>query len=108
LSQNQKIQIIDPQSADNCRKQLEADPKQQTEESIMTNLNLSITNINKILNIKVKPGSFREKLSLWHERYKSRKQLAHLSTRMDDRLLSDIGISRIDAMQEYTKPFWKE
>lgn len=74
----------------------------------MANLNLSILNIHKILKIKEKSGSFREKLNVWHQRYKSRKQLADLSTQLDDRLLSDIGLSRIDAMQEYTKPFWEK
>jgi len=42
-------------------------------------------------------------LLVWQDRAKSRHQLAEL----DDRLLKDIGISRIDAHYEATKPFWR-
>lgn len=40
----------------------------------------------------------------WHERWRQRQALM----RLDDHLLKDIGISRADADQEATKPFWKE
>jgi len=33
-----------------------------------------------------------------------RRHLAH----MDDRLLRDIGLSRLDAKREINKPFWRE
>jgi uncharacterized protein YjiS (DUF1127 family) len=39
----------------------------------------------------------------WHERTKTRRQLAML----DDRLLKDIGITRLDARSEAEKPFWR-
>lgn len=39
----------------------------------------------------------------WRERAKQRRQLSEL----DDRLLSDIGISRIDACHESSKHFWQ-
>lgn len=42
-------------------------------------------------------------LSLYIQRHRQRKQLAQL----DDRLLSDIGISRSQAHREYSRPFWK-
>ncbi len=37
------------------------------------------------------------------ERVRQRRALA----RFDDRLLADIGISRIDATREARKPFWQ-
>jgi uncharacterized protein YjiS (DUF1127 family) len=40
---------------------------------------------------------------LWYERSRQRRQLA----RLDDRLLSDIGIDRATAGQEISKPFWR-
>jgi uncharacterized protein YjiS (DUF1127 family) len=39
----------------------------------------------------------------WQERIRGRKELQ----RLDDRLLKDIGINRIDALREANKPFWK-
>jgi uncharacterized protein YjiS (DUF1127 family) len=42
-------------------------------------------------------------LQLWYERSRQRRRLAHL----DDRLLRDIGIDRIAAMEEISKPFWR-
>ena len=42
-------------------------------------------------------------LKIWHARARQRKQLAML----DDHLLKDIGYTREQAMEEYSKPFWK-
>ncbi|WP_207459416.1 DUF1127 domain-containing protein [Azospirillum sp. SYSU D00513] len=39
-----------------------------------------------------------------HERWRQRQHLMML----DDHLLKDIGLSRADADQETSKPFWKE
>lgn len=39
----------------------------------------------------------------WQERVRSRKELE----RLDDRMLKDIGLNRIDALRESNKPFWK-
>jgi uncharacterized protein YjiS (DUF1127 family) len=39
----------------------------------------------------------------WHERIRMRRQLMML----DDRLLKDIGITRLDAQSEAEKPFWR-
>ena len=39
----------------------------------------------------------------WQERAKGRKELEQL----DDRMLKDIGLNRIDALREADKPFWK-
>jgi uncharacterized protein YjiS (DUF1127 family) len=43
-------------------------------------------------------------LSVWRRRAASRRALAEL----DDYLLHDIGLTRADAEQELTKPFWQE
>ena len=42
-------------------------------------------------------------LLTWRERAQMRRQLLML----DDRLLKDIGISRLEAMHEAEKPFWR-
>ena len=39
----------------------------------------------------------------WNERARQRRRLA----RLDDRLLGDLGLSRVDAEQEARKPFWR-
>ena len=39
----------------------------------------------------------------WHERVRMRHQLLML----DDRLLRDIGITRVEARNEAEKPFWR-
>lgn len=43
-------------------------------------------------------------LLIWYERSRQRGRLAQL----DDRLLRDIGIDRLAAMEEAAKPFWRE
>jgi uncharacterized protein YjiS (DUF1127 family) len=42
-------------------------------------------------------------LARWHERARSRRALLTL----DDRMLSDIGVSRADAHHEASTPFWR-
>ena len=42
-------------------------------------------------------------LRTWHWRVRSRRQLLML----DDRMLADIGLSRVDAASEAAKPFWQ-
>lgn len=49
-----------------------------------------------------KPG-FLVMLQLWLERRRQRRALLELN----DHLLKDIGLSRADAWQEGTKPFWR-
>ena len=39
----------------------------------------------------------------WQERHRSRRDLMRLS----DYQLKDIGLSRLDAEDEYSKPFWR-
>jgi uncharacterized protein YjiS (DUF1127 family) len=39
----------------------------------------------------------------WFRRIESRRELAGLC----DRALRDIGLTRVDAMHEATKPFWR-
>jgi uncharacterized protein YjiS (DUF1127 family) len=43
-------------------------------------------------------------LGEWRRRSREREQLA----RLDDRMLSDIGITRVDALFLSSKPFWQE
>ena len=45
-----------------------------------------------------------ENFATWADRTRMRRHLA----RMDDRLLRDIGLSRLDAKREINKPFWSE
>jgi uncharacterized protein YjiS (DUF1127 family) len=42
-------------------------------------------------------------LSLWWRRARERRELL----RMSDRDLRDIALTRIDALREATKPFWR-
>jgi len=42
-------------------------------------------------------------LVAWQDRANGRRELAAL----DDRLLKDIGVSRVDALREADKPFWR-
>ncbi len=49
------------------------------------------------------PLAIWETLLVWQERDQQRRHLAAL----DDRLLSDIGISRADAAREAAVPFWR-
>jgi uncharacterized protein YjiS (DUF1127 family) len=42
-------------------------------------------------------------LLIWQERERQRRHLMAL----DNRLLSDMGLSRADAVAEYSKPFWR-
>ncbi len=45
-----------------------------------------------------------ELLTIWYQRQQQRRVLLQLN----DRMLSDIGISRCEAEQEAAKPFWRE
>ncbi len=42
-------------------------------------------------------------LMQWHGRVAQRRQLSELN----ERLLNDIGVTRIDAYRESSKPFWQ-
>ncbi len=42
-------------------------------------------------------------LRTWNERAAQRRQLRE----MDDRILKDIGLSRLDVYRETIKPFWR-
>jgi uncharacterized protein YjiS (DUF1127 family) len=42
---------------------------------------------------------------VWVQRSRERKALAELVN--DDHLLNDIGVSRLDALHEAAKPFWR-
>ncbi len=76
---------------------------------------MSHTNVVKSLQIGAGPTGHRKlpdftlqaartQLSIWATRSSQRRALASL----DDRTLKDIGITRIDALQEARKLFWQE
>ncbi len=44
-----------------------------------------------------------ELLGIWSQRRRDRQHLAQL----DDRLLRDLGVDRVEAMHEAAKPFWQ-
>ena len=46
--------------------------------------------------------SLLEMVKIWYNRHKERTQLR----RLDDRLLSDVGLSRDQVKAEISKPFW--
>jgi uncharacterized protein YjiS (DUF1127 family) len=48
--------------------------------------------------------SAKQKLTLWRQNYHTRKALLE----MDNRTLSDIGISRSEALEEAKKTFWQK
>jgi uncharacterized protein YjiS (DUF1127 family) len=48
--------------------------------------------------------SFFSTLRLWRRRLRERDQLS----RLDDRMLKDIGITRAEALHLADKPFWRE
>ena len=54
----------------------------------------------KILRL---PLSALETLLVWQERASQRARLAQF----DDRMLSDMGLSRADAARESSLPFWR-
>ena len=39
--------------------------------------------------------------------WQTRSEVRHAMGALDDRLLSDMGITRADALREAAKPFWK-
>ncbi len=45
----------------------------------------------------------RQTIQMWYDRARQRRHLAVL----DDHLLLDIGIDRVSALKEATKPFWR-
>jgi len=69
----------------------------------MTTQSIPYRIVRNTRSIGTETRSTIKKLNLWIQRYRSRQQLASL----DDRILSDIGISRYDANHEASKPFWK-
>ncbi|EAR61353.1 DUF1127 domain-containing protein [Neptuniibacter caesariensis] len=48
--------------------------------------------------------SAKQKLRLWRHNHHTRKTLLQ----MDNRILSDIGISRSEALEEAKKTFWQK
>ena len=49
-------------------------------------------------------GIVLDTLLLWRARYQQRRHLRYL----EDHILRDIGVDRLDALREASKPFWRE
>ena len=47
---------------------------------------------------------FFDRVCAWHDRGVERRRLL----RLDERMLTDIGIDRATAIEEATKPFWRD
>ncbi|MCW8890842.1 MAG: DUF1127 domain-containing protein [Sedimenticola sp.] len=67
---------------------------------------MEITLLKRILTHppQVKREPLLIRIMTWTERHRQRTALL----RLDDRMLSDIGISRCEAEAEASKPFWVE
>ncbi len=52
----------------------------------------------------LRPGTLIQRLLRWQELRRQRRELLQL----DDRMLSDLGISRADAWREARRPFWDD
>lgn len=63
-----------------------------------------IDSILPSLRLNLQPARIFDQVMACIERNQQRRALA----RLDTRLLSDIGIGQADAIQEYSKPCWKE
>ena len=59
--------------------------------------------LDVIARLARRPLAILETLLVWQERDQQRRHLAAL----DDRLLSDMGMSRADAVREAAMPFWR-
>jgi uncharacterized protein YjiS (DUF1127 family) len=59
--------------------------------------------ITNLFSWSVTPGGLWQVCNLWRDRVRQRRRLVEL----DDRLLSDIGVTRSDALREADKPFWE-
>lgn len=70
----------------------------------MNNQHLTWMKVPETTTLRQRIRMIMEKINLWIKRYRSRQQLA----RLDDRMLSDIGLSRADVYAETDKPFWKD
>ncbi|KZZ60954.1 hypothetical protein A3762_14870 [Oleiphilus sp. HI0125] len=63
-----------------------------------------VVRIFKLAKLRLQNKRLLEIVSLYVQRAQQRRQLAQL----DQRALSDIGLSRADVLNEANKPFWKE
>ena len=69
-------------------------------------MNRSVASAIRIDVRRGRPGGlafFVETVLAWQDRIRQRRQLAG----MDERLLSDIGVTRSDVAAETEKPFWR-
>jgi uncharacterized protein YjiS (DUF1127 family) len=63
---------------------------------ISTQLSTQISTLGRV-------GALVAAFQEWQERYRTRRDLMRLS----DYQLKDIGLSRLDAEEEFAKPFWR-
>jgi len=65
----------------------------------MISLAVSVTRLDRLPHWKKLTGMFAE----WRRRVQSRYELE----RLDERDLADMGLTRLDALNEMQKPFWE-
>ncbi len=65
-------------------------------------MSVYVSQIQVCPSSSVSRHSFLELVQIWYNRHKERTQLRYL----DDRLLSDVGLSRDQVKTEISKPFW--
>ncbi|MCD5997089.1 DUF1127 domain-containing protein [Pseudomonas sp. CDFA 602] len=49
-------------------------------------------------------AAFKQLMGRWYELHRQRRTLAGMS----DSALKDMGLSRVDVLQEYERPFWDD
>ncbi len=67
------------------------------------NISINLVETSTIEKWKKRLSKGYQRLKLWRNRASQRYQLQTL----DDHTLKDIGITRIDALREASKPFWR-
>jgi uncharacterized protein YjiS (DUF1127 family) len=72
--------------------------------ALSTHLSTSLTAEQALLGAKSSLSRALSTLSVWRTRAEQRRRLAE----MDDYLLLDMGMHRLDALREAEKPFWRE
>ncbi len=56
-----------------------------------------------VLGIENVASAVMSTVAVWNRRYKGRRELSQLN----DHMLADIGLTRVEAIAEIDKPFWR-
>ncbi len=62
-----------------------------------------VSNISFTEQVKAMVLAMWETVTIWRNRAHQRRQLLEMETR----ILKDLGLTRMDAIQEAEKPFWR-